>query len=66
MPTAEELLLAAMRDEPDLIESVDRGCSYMTYAGSRYYDPEPPEYCDNAAEPNEDFCSVHLDMSDDE
>lgn len=68
MTGARELLEAAMVDEPELIEEITevRGCAYVTHRGSRYVDPEPDEHCDNDAEPDEEFCSLHLDMGDDE
>lgn len=38
------------RTEPDF-------CQFQTYPGSWF---DPPEYCPNHAEPDEDFCGDHL------
>ena len=38
---------------------MSESCNYLIYAGSRYVDPEPPEYCDNDALEGEEFCEEH-------
>lgn len=37
-------------------------CSAMVYAGSRYVDPEPPEYCDEPAVLGTEYCTRHSDQ----
>ena len=37
------------------------GCAQQVYAGSLL---EPPEFCDDIAEPDEDYCAAHLREDD--
>jgi len=37
------------------------GCAQQLYAGSLL---EPPEFCDEDAEPDEDYCAAHLREDD--
>lgn len=40
-----------------------RYCERMTFPGS-YNPPQPPEYCDDEAEPGFDHCLRHLDYDE--
>lgn len=63
---APEALRAANRqDEIQEFEAMlendeEKTCAYMTHPGSRNPDhPEPPEYCDELAEPDSEYCKGH-------
>lgn len=38
-------------------------CVHLIHPGSRYVDPEPPEYCDEPTVDGTEYCEKHLDES---
>ncbi len=38
-------------------------CMHIMFPGSRYIDPEPPEYCDEPAIEGSEFCEIHQEES---
>ena len=39
-------------------------CIFRTFAGRNGPSPEPPEYCEEDAEPDSDYCLGHRDTDD--
>jgi hypothetical protein len=39
-------------------------CPAQTFAGRRYIDPEPPEYCETEVEEEGQYCPAHEEQDD--
>jgi hypothetical protein len=39
-------------------------CPAQTFAGRRYIDPEPPEYCETEVENEGEYCPAHEEQDD--